>query len=128
MRPWSRLGACFRMVHSRERQTAAGLWSVGQAALSVTCQSLFVIFVASDAGHRRCSSQESDCLHLGSAGAWICRSRGLNHGVFYKNGYRECRVFSLYGYFSQSKNPRVYFTWLKYTNGVTVIAKHAMWL
>lgn len=44
--------ACFRMVHSRERQTAVGLWSVGQAALSVTCQSLFVIFVASDAGHR----------------------------------------------------------------------------
>lgn len=48
----------------RESRTAVGLWSVGHAALSVTCQGLFVIFVPSDAGHRRCSSQESDCLHL----------------------------------------------------------------
>lgn len=36
----------------------------GQAALNVTCQGLFVIFVPSDAGHRQCSSQESDCLQL----------------------------------------------------------------
>lgn len=64
MRLWSRLGTCFRMVHSRESRMAVGLWSVGHAALSVTCQGLFVIFVPSDAGHRRCSSQESDCLHL----------------------------------------------------------------
>lgn len=36
----------------------------GHDALNVTCQGLFVIFVPSDAGHRQCSSQESDCLQL----------------------------------------------------------------
>lgn len=46
-----------------ERASVCGA-SGGQAALNVTCQGLFVIFVPSDAGHRQCSSQGSDCLQL----------------------------------------------------------------
>lgn len=85
------------------RRAATKLWS----CCPVCDLSGFVCdpFVPSGAGHTLRSSQESDCLQLGSSGAWICPSRGLNHGVFYKSSYRECLVFSLYGYFSQSRIP-----------------------